>query len=743
MLLRLLSHPKRRAERRSHGDRSLVLSTTLAGRAVLVSALACFLALSGVVAAYLFYAIPRIGDHYETLAEANALAAQILMVDERLSMSAKMAVATGDERWIERFEESVPTMNGLLEDAQAFVPPSAASDFHDTVRLANELLQALQRRAFDFSREGQKATAQLVLDSGSLVRARELLTRGADEIRAALISSAQQRIEDSRRDAGLTLAAIILVGLCLMYVVLRRYVKHSEQLHARLDSELQRIALQDPLTRLNNRQAFERRLELEVLASSAEAGITHGEGAPRGFGWPLFGGAAFFLGRGSLSGAAGGGSASTVLVSLGLDDYRTIGERHGHVVADTVLSTLAARLNDAFSRDYVARVGNDEFMVLARSRRDDLADILRRVEMVLDALAMPLHVDTLELQIASCAGVARLEARMEPQDLRRAADLALGAARAQSKNDGSPIVVFTRDLQEMHRKELAHEERVRRALALPEFVPYFQPLVDINTGRAIGAEALARWVKPDGTVLGPGAFMPRLEAMGRLPELTWIILEQAARCALTWPEPINVAVNVEPTQLRPDFARRALALLERVGLPPSRVVIEVLETALVQHCEETRTALEMLRSQGIRIALDDFGVGYSSLGQLSVLPIDKLKVDRSFVAAMHADGAEERQAAEAVVRAALDLGRSCNLRVVAEGVESESDVARLKAMGCSLYQGFVFAKPLPPADLLNYLSDQAEATATSRRAAAASAREGDGRTAADPPAKASRHSAVA
>ena len=235
------------------------------------------------------------------------------------------------------------------------------------------------------------------------------------------------------------------------------------------------------------------------------------------------------------------------------------------------------------------------------------------------------------------------------------------------------------------------EGEFRKAVADEAIVPHFQPLVDIATGRLTGVEMLARWPHPKRGMVSPAEFIPIAEDIGLIGPMTVGLLRQGCRAAANWPAHVTLACNVSPLQLR-DAALPGIvaAVLDETGFPADRLVVEVTESALVGDLDLARGLLDELKALGVRLALDDFGTGYSSLRHLQLLPFDKLKIDRSFVAAMVTD----RESAK-IVSAVVGLGHSLGLSIVAEGVETEQVSALLRGLGCDIGQGWLFGRPVP------------------------------------------------
>ncbi|MEH0843029.1 bifunctional diguanylate cyclase/phosphodiesterase [Micromonospora sp. CPCC 205711] len=385
----------------------------------------------------------------------------------------------------------------------------------------------------------------------------------------------------------------------------------------------------------------------------------------------------------------------TALVLIDLNHFKEVNDTLGHAAGDQVLIQVADRLRTvARPDDLVARLGGDEFAVLLRGLPAP-AVAAHRAEALLGALHEPIDVDGMRISVEASGGIAAAPASGGVPELLRRADVAM----YQAKRAGQRISTYapTRDTADLGRLTLGGE--LPRAVADHEFTVNFQPIVDLGTGAVTGAEALARWHHPTHGVIDPLRFIEAVERSGMLPAFAEAILDQALIAAGSWRAAgfdLPVSVNVSPRSLLDArFPGAVLARLRAHDLPPDRLVLELTETLTLSQLDVVDRVLSRLRDSGVRLALDDFGTGYSSLSLLSRIPVHELKIDRSFVTAM-----ESSAEAAAVIRSTLDLGRSLNLAVVAEGVESEPQRRALWELGCGAGQGHLFARPLPAGSLL-------------------------------------------
>jgi diguanylate cyclase (GGDEF)-like protein/PAS domain S-box-containing protein len=429
----------------------------------------------------------------------------------------------------------------------------------------------------------------------------------------------------------------------------------------RMESELERLALYDSLTGLPNRALFADRLS-HVLERRGRSGVT----------------AVYFL---------------------DVDRFKRINDSLGHGAGDEVLCELAIRLQRALRpEDTIARFGGDEFTILCESlggvlEAVSIADRLQR------PLAAPVRAGGAELRLSASIGVALAEPGDSFEGARLIEDADAAMYRAKERG-GARAELFDSAMRDHAVRALAVEQELQRALERGELRLHYQPTVELETGAIVGAEALLRWEHPERGLLAPDAFLQVAEETGLIVPIGAWVVEEACRQLRDWQArdgigPLRLSVNLGARELtQPDVVATVLRAVRGTGIDPATLCIEVVESTAMADGDTGFRALRDLSAQGVRVALDDFGTGYSSLDQLRSMPADVVKLDRSFVQGL-GPGSQDN----AVVGAVIAMGRAFNLEVIAEGIETESQAAELREMGCPYGQGFLFARPLPSAEL--------------------------------------------
>jgi diguanylate cyclase (GGDEF)-like protein/PAS domain S-box-containing protein len=548
--------------------------------------------------------------------------------------SAPETVALRDARFFQGMVERAPDLVLVLSDSGLidYISPSARSvvDIRPERMRGQRLAEFIHPEDLEAS---QQFLARLLAEKQPV---RQVLRLQSADGHWLHVEALGENCVDDPRIAGL--------------LVFGREITDRVALEQKLNFE----ALHDALTGLANRVLFRDRLTQALAASSDH-------------------------------------QDSVAVLLMDLDRFKSVNDTMGHEAGDELLRIVAQRLIRATrGSDTVARLGGDEFAVLLTGLRgrDDVVPVLRRVEAILKD-AIP--VGDREILTSGSIGVAFSDGSMGVTEVLRHADVAMYCA----KGSGATWQFFEPEMQAVVDDRAQLEIDLRAAVANGEISLVYQPLVELTHGKAYGVEALARWDHPKRGTINPDQFIPLAEETGIIVSLGRWILNEACKTVAEWQrdgrsDSLLVSVNLASGQLMAEGCVRDVArALQDSGLTPGTLVLELTESVLLDDTSIVVERLADLKSLGVQLAIDDFGTGYSSLAYLRNFPIDILKIDRRFISDLDAGGSSS-----ALARAVLGLGTTLSLRTVAEGIETESQLAELQAMGCSFGQGFFFATPL-------------------------------------------------
>jgi diguanylate cyclase (GGDEF)-like protein len=460
-------------------------------------------------------------------------------------------------------------------------------------------------------------------------------------------------------DANSTLTVAFLLNIAIILFGWRRSkdLKNALEAYEEAERTARRNANTDPATGLANRRELQR-----CLAEAREA------------------------------------KSSGTLLLLDLDHFKRVNDLHGHLAGDRLLSVVADTLRHAAAEaTCCARIGGDEFALLLPGVNAAAAE--RVAGAVIERLATPMILDGAQVQVSASIGLAELARGQSDEDLLRQSDVALYAAKRAGRNG---FAWFDRELERELTERLKLEEDIRFGIPRGEFVPFFQPLIDLQTRELVGFEALARWRSPTRGFVEAEGFIDVAEATGLIGPLTLGVMEIALKEARAWPGHLKIAVNISPVQFRDaSLAEQIMKVLAATGFPAHRLEIEITEGSLLEDREQFTTIIQSLKNVGISISLDDFGTGYASLAQLHTLPVDRIKIDKSFIATL----VKSEQTA-AIVSTIANLGHTLNVPITAEGVESEHIRNELKKFGCSEAQGWLFGRAVSADTVRTFLDLQ-------------------------------------
>ncbi len=622
---------------------------SVAHRSVMIALFGAFLlVVAGMIERSIFENWSRQID--ARLQRASLVANQIALFDERLSMFAHMAVSSGDWRWIIRYENTVPLLDRSIADGIALAPDEAAKRFTTYGKISNEATVNMERQALSLVQKGQKAEAEAILDSRTYAMEKARLTSETGRLVEATRQQLRTDFASVSKFSQLSKFCLVLIGLGILWWALYRNLRRSEDVFAEAEDNIRFLAMHDELTGLANRRALS-----GALGEKLHTVSTNGK--------------------------------KLALISLDMVGFKKVNSLYGHVAGDTILVALAKRLQSNQSDlTNTFRVGGDEFVILTEFA--DEQDLEAQCERLIKLLKKPIAAASGTISLNARLGVAKApQDATDPQSLYRKADIALQQARGEQSE---VTVYYNASMDDRIRLRARIETELPAAIERGLIVPYFQPVVELTTGRLVGFEALARWEHPDEGLISPDTFITVAEEAGLIDDLFISILRQACASARLWPPQLSVSVNLSPMQLvNPNISVRIRDIVRDAGIAPQRLEIEITESALAANFESVRQPLIDLKLLGISIALDDFGTGYSSLQHLAELLINKIKIDKSFIR----PSADPQQNAK-IVRSMLGLARSLGVATTAEGIELKAQALELQQLGCIYGQGFLYSRPV-------------------------------------------------
>lgn len=513
----------------------------------------------------------------------------------------------------------------------------------------------------DFAAKPVAARRDLV--SGAITIAAILLFVGTG---SSVLSSTMRYYFADGNPTDRTLVIALLLNVALILFGWRRHTELQREVEIRTAAEerARLLAARDPLTGFLNRRSL-----------SEDGAALLAQAARR--------------------------DKALALLMLDLDHFKTINDMHGHATGDGLLRLISDEIALAMpSVSLMARLGGDEFACAFMFDPAHPDTVERIAERLVSRVAQPFVSDGLQLHISASIGIARSDNGCTSIDaLMRSADIAMYAAKNAGRNR---FAWFDQsmELELKARNEL--EVGLRTAIPRQEIVPYFEQQIDLTTGRLFGFEVLARWEHPARGLIPPERFVSIAEDTGLISDLSLSVMRQAFMHARDWEPGLTLSVNISPLQLKdPWLAQKILKVLTETGFPASRLEVEITEVALFENLALAQSIVGSLKNQGMRIVLDDFGTGYSSLKHLRALPFDRIKIDCSFVGSINVNAESA-----AIVNAIVRLGESLNLPITAEGIEDAAIEERLRAMGCSKGQGYLYGRPLSAANARRLLAEK-------------------------------------
>ncbi len=642
-----------------------VKQATRTARAVVLTVYASTAALVGALTVDRFNVQNQGQASIAEMKAAIKAADDILLEDERLTMSVHLAAATGETTWVARYQEHVPLIDAAIKRAAEMAPAAASARFEEATGAASDRLARMEREAFSRAAGGDSQGARSILAGRAYAEQKAILAKGSNAFIVELQDAVDSRRVAQERRSWAFFVAMLVVAAIGFFLIWRRLTAHlmkSEAAFSAKQTEVTQLALHDTLTGLPNRRYLQVQIDRSIARASREA-------------------------------------QQFAVLMIDLESFKPVNDRHGHAAGDLVVMEISRRLTSQVRKDeVVSRLSGDEFVVVL-NYPGSAEGTLRAAQRLIGALSEPIELASGSVHVKASVGVA-----FYPSDATHADDLLRKAAvalyRAKSAARGE-VRFFQQGMDEEVQERAALELDLRDAIARGEIVPYFQPLIELRSGSLTGFEVLSRWLHPSRGLIPPDVFIPIAEETGLIDAMTISVMCAALTSARDWDDRLTVAVNIAPQQLQDEaLIARLLDVLRETEFAPDRFEIEITENALIGDLELARRIVGELKSYGVRVSLDDFGTGYSSLNHLSELPFDKIKIDRSFIHTMR-----DRPESATIVNAIIGLGKNLNLLTVAEGIESLADADLLTEMGCNCGQGFLYSRPIP-ADLVAALIER-------------------------------------
>jgi len=595
----------------------------------------------------------------ERLVSAQKWSDEVLLADERLSADVDMALSTGDQQWVDRYEADTSARDEAMRNISSIAPPDARKRLQSQALSSIERLAEMDRAIFDAIGAGNKPAARSPLEESLYQYHKQIRSTATREFLDSAIAAVRADFTRVQFDAFIATSAAIPIFIGAAIILWRRLVAslvRSDGAYTEAEQRIKNLAMLDVLTGLSNRLAIRESLRHAIFRAERE-------------------------------------KTKLALLMIDLDRFKPINDRHGHLIGDLVLKEVAARMAKVVrNRELRGRYGGDEFVALVEFGDDD--EVPRRVgRRLVEGLSAPMTFDGLTVDIGASVGFAvyPTDATDEEQLMRRA-DTALYAVKEAGRGS---VLAYTSDMEATVEARAELEQDLRQGIRAGLIGPFYQPLVELATGKICGLEVLSRWHHPTRGVIMPVDFVEMAESAGVINDMTMAVLQKACLDVRSLPAHLTIAINIAPRQIQDEWlAQKIMTVLAKTKFPPQRLEVELTENALVDDIASAKHVISSLKAQGIKVALDDFGTGYSSLWYLSELPFDKIKIDRSFIKTLH-----ERPESAKIVAAIIGLGKSLGVPTTAEGVESQRDAEVLRGLGCTIAQGFYYSKPVPAADL--------------------------------------------
>lgn len=609
-----------------------------------------------------------------TLIEAHDAVGEIRLMQERLTMSANMAAATGRVQWIDRYNENFERLGEVFGRMMQLAPAAVATNFQRQAGPAIDRYVTLEQQALKEVTGGYLRRAQQILSSDAHGLNKTVIEANVIEFNKNVVAAVAGDLEgqiEAHNKLMIALGVLSILAGFLLWRGLFQALRKSEIVFLAAEEEIRHLATSDGLTGVGNRRTFEE--ILDNLASAPE-------------------------------------EKHFAVFMIDLDEFKPVNDLHGHLAGDHVLQVCAERLSAIFgSKGQVCRYGGDEFAVVSCGIEQDVSAVHRVGQEIVRELSAPIPMDDVFLQIGVSVGIAISSALDAQSDiLISEADIALYQVK-HAGGDGVRVYDSDMEGEAIGRAKLVAD--LKKSIAHEEIMPYFQPIMDMETGNVCGFEVLAFWQHPENGLMEPEGFVPVAEAAGMIGDLFLNLLRAACESGRTLPSNTYISIRVSARQLHDEWlATKILSVLSESGFPPARLQVEITEASIAGDFVAARRTLTSLKNIGVQLALDDFGTGQSSLHYLAELGFARVKIDRSFVRSL-----EAKSQSRNIVNALVGLSDSLGVAMIAEGVESADDENRLKEAGCRAGQGFLYGQPMPEGKVEAFLDHCSNQNSTPKK----------------------------
>ena len=638
---------------------SLVEQTMRQARRAVALTLAGAAALTAMLLAERLWSTEELSRAADRHGRAHQVAAHLRVTEQQILQASEAASRSGEREWIDRFDNLVNQLGQAVEHASLLAPTEVTERYRQKTQAAAAEIGRMRLSALEALNSGAHESARTLFEGPRYGEHTRPLSDAYDQLTRASLAATESEVRQLQQRSYLVTALAMLLALVTGFTLWRRLTNGLTSSRGSLlasENRIQRLASSDLLTGLDNRAGLH-----DAMHARMARAVKSNE--------------------------------KLALLMVDLDRFKPVNDRKGQMVGDLVLKEVARRLSLCLRQtDLRARYGGDEIVVVV-DELDGPITAHAAAKAIISRLGEPMQFGDLSVSVGASVGIARFPADAQSGDeLLRKADSALYRAKQGGRD---AVCMYDPRLDEATSERHMLEQQLREGIATGQFVPYYQPLVGLERRNVISLELLCRWKHPERGLLTPDKFIALAEHTGLIAPLTLALLRAACQDLARFPPHWRLSINVAPQQIQDEtLVSKLLTILREAGVPPSRLDVEITETALVNDTARARLVILALKKAGMTVTLDDFGTGYSSLSYLAEMSFDKIKIDRSFVRTL-----SEIPKSAKIADAIIGVSRSLGVDTVAEGVETEQQAAMLRRMGCQTGQGYLFGRPVPASEL--------------------------------------------